>query len=66
MSYRGVSYGYDGENRLAAVAMPSGTATTAYDPAGRLRQVGAAVTSQMLSHSPAIPQWMTPRRSIRG
>jgi RHS repeat-associated protein len=47
-AYRGTSYGYDGENRLAAVAMGSGTATTAYDPAGRLRQIGAAVTSQLL------------------
>ncbi len=47
-AYRGTSYGYDGENRLAAVAMSSGTATTAYDPAGRLRQVGAAVTTQWL------------------
>lgn len=48
LAYRGVSYGYDGENRLAAVAMPSGTASTAYDPAGRLRQIAAAVTSQLL------------------
>jgi YD repeat-containing protein len=39
---------YDGENRLAAVAMPTGTATTIYDPAGRLRQIGAAVTTQLL------------------
>jgi RHS repeat-associated protein len=47
-AYRGTSYGYDGENRLAAVAMPTGTATTIYDPAGRLRQIGAAVTTQLL------------------
>jgi RHS repeat-associated protein len=47
-AYRGTSYGYDGENRLAAVAMPTGTAMTVYDPAGRLQQIGAAVTSQVL------------------
>ena len=47
-AYRGVSYGYDGENRPAAVVMPAGTATTGYDPAGRLRQIGAAATSQLL------------------
>ena len=47
LAYRGSSYSYDGENRLAAVAMGSGTATAAYDPAGRLRQIGAAVTSQL-------------------
>lgn len=48
LAYRGVSYGYDGENRMAAAAMGSGTATTAYDPAGRLQQIGAATTSQLL------------------
>lgn len=47
-AYRGVSYGFDGENRLVAAAMSNGTATTAYDPAGRLRQIGAAVTSQLI------------------
>lgn len=48
LSYRGTSYGYDGENRLAAAAMAAGTATLAYDPAGRLRTIGAAATSQLL------------------
>lgn len=47
-AYRGVSYGFDGENRLVAAAMSNGTATAAYDPAGRLRQIGAAVTSQLI------------------
>jgi RHS repeat-associated protein len=53
-AYRGTSYGYDGENRLAAVAMGSGTVGTAYDPAGRLRQIGAATTSQLLYDGDAL------------
>lgn len=40
LAYRGSSYGYDGENRLAAVALLNGTVTTSYDAAGRLRQPG--------------------------
>ena len=48
LAYRGSSWGYDGENRLAAVNLPGGTVTTLYDPAGRLRQVGASSTTQFL------------------
>lgn len=48
LTYRGSSYSYDGENRLAAVAMPQGTVTTVYDPAGRLRQTAAATLNQFV------------------
>lgn len=51
---RGSSYGYDGENRLAAVALPNGTVTTAYDPSGRLRQTSASAATQFLYDGTAL------------
>ena len=48
LSYRGVSYGYDGENRIASAVLGSGTATTGYDPSGRLRQISSTAGAQLL------------------
>lgn len=54
LAYRSVSYGYDGENRLAAVNRAGGNVTTAYDPAGRLRQAGGGATTQFLYDGPQL------------
>ena len=54
LSYRGSSYGFDGENRLAAVISPSATVATSYDPAGRLRQTSAATGTQLLYDGTAL------------
>ena len=54
LAYRGASYGYDGENRLATVALVGSTVAAAYDPLARIRQIGGAASSQFLYDGDAL------------